>query len=308
MSRFKNILKHSDIRQLLLPNDACTGTDYFQVFRSKKSVSGKKAAKFPETAFRTDFFSVIRVVSGSLVIRLDHQTHIVTSGQLVIASPATMRKFVSVSDDCAIEGFSFTLDFLKQKTPEDNSQEKLNFFSSEYHSVWPLTDQENQLYHQLIRQLLKRSRTAGSRMFGQELLFLSFMEMIYELAAIGRKHMADRYQYGRKEELVMKFRQLALQHHTTRCNLSFYSDQLFVTSKYLSETVKELTGKTAGQVISELNAMEAKHLLESTSLTISEISYRLNFCDPAFFSKFFKRIYGVSPKAYRLSLVTDASQ
>lgn len=286
-------------------NDECTGTSYFQVFRSKKSLSGKTAPGIPVSAFRTDFFSVIRVISGQLIITLDSNTHTVTSNQLIIASPATMRRLVSVSEDCVLEGFSFTLDFMKQKLPDERPQEQLNFFSSEYHSVWPLNSKEGTLYSHLISQLQKRSREADSHIFGQELLFLSFMETIYETAAIGRKHSTDRYQYGRKEELVMKFRQLVLEHHTTQRNLSFYSDRLFVTSKHLSETTKELTGKTAGQIIAELNALEAKHLLESTSLTISEIAYHLNFSDPAFFSKFFKRVYGISPKTYRLSLIAD---
>ncbi len=307
MSRFKNILRHSDTRHLFLAQNEYAGTEHFQVFRSKHLSRNGTSPGFPNSAFRTDFFSIIRVVGGDLVIALDSNTHVVSANQLVITSPATTRKLISVSEGSAFEGFSFTLDFLKHKVPDEHSQEHLNFFSSAYHSVWPLTGGEGKLYQHLISQLWKRSKKAASRPFGHELLYLSFVETIYETATIGRKHIADRYQYGRKEELIMNFRRLVLEHHIAQRDLSFYSDRLFVTSKYLSETAKELTGKTAGQIIAELNALEAKHLLESTSLTISEISYRLHFCDPTFFSKFFKRAYGLSPRAYRQSLTGDTS-
>jgi len=63
--------------------------------------------------------------------------------------------------------------------------------------------------------------------------------------------------------------------------------------------VKQLTGRTAGDYINQLLAMEAVYLLSTTSLTVSEIAYRLHFADIASFSKFFLRMKYLSPKEYR---------
>jgi YesN/AraC family two-component response regulator len=72
-----------------------------------------------------------------------------------------------------------------------------------------------------------------------------------------------------------------------------------VTPKYLSQTVKEVSGKTAGEFIDEMVMMEAKVLLSDLSLSVAQVSEELFFSDQFFFSKFFKNHAGITPSAYR---------
>lgn len=82
-------------------------------------------------------------------------------------------------------------------------------------------------------------------------------------------------------------------------NVTAYADQLTLTSKYLTETVKEITRKTAGEIIDDFVILEAKLLLDNPALSISEIADELHFSDQSFFGKYFKRHTGFSPKEYR---------
>lgn len=83
--------------------------------------------------------------------------------------------------------------------------------------------------------------------------------------------------------------------------LEYYAEQLGVTPKHLSRTVKAQTGYSAASWIERFLILEAKILLKSTNLTIQQISDNLNFPTQSFFGKYFKKNVGVSPKIYRNS-------
>ncbi len=78
-----------------------------------------------------------------------------------------------------------------------------------------------------------------------------------------------------------------------------YADLLNVTPNHLSETIKKLTGKTAGDIIHERLILEAKRRLLHSSITAKELAYALNFNDPSYFSRFFKANTNQSPEGFR---------
>lgn len=82
-------------------------------------------------------------------------------------------------------------------------------------------------------------------------------------------------------------------------NVAWYSDRLCLTPKYLSEVVKSISGKTAGQWITNLVVIEIKQLLGNTSLSIKEIAREVNFSNQSFLGKYFKNATGYSPLEYR---------
>ncbi|MDE6650044.1 MAG: helix-turn-helix domain-containing protein [Muribaculaceae bacterium] len=83
--------------------------------------------------------------------------------------------------------------------------------------------------------------------------------------------------------------------------LEYYAEELGVTPKHLSRTVKAQTGYSAASWIERFLILEAKILLKSTNLTIQQISDNLNFPTQSFFGKYFKKNVGLSPKLYRNS-------
>ena len=87
--------------------------------------------------------------------------------------------------------------------------------------------------------------------------------------------------------------------------LGFYADKLCVTSKYLSTMLKQETGMTALDWIEKHVVLYAKSCLSSTSMTIQEISDELDFPSQSVFGKYFKRVEGMSPKAYRQSIKSE---
>jgi len=104
---------------------------------------------------------------------------------------------------------------------------------------------------------------------------------------------------NKKDELFNAFYRLVLQHYKESREVGFYAAKLCVAPKYLSAVIKETTGKTAFAWTADYTLMEAKSLLNSSSMTIQQISDALNFTSQSAFGKFFKRLTGISPKRYR---------
>lgn len=75
-----------------------------------------------------------------------------------------------------------------------------------------------------------------------------------------------------------------------------------LTPKHLSEVVKQVSGRTAGQWITTLVMIEIKSLLSNTSLSIKEITDEMNFPNQSFLGKYFKNIEGISPSDFRRNL------
>jgi len=81
-------------------------------------------------------------------------------------------------------------------------------------------------------------------------------------------------------------------------SVQYFANKLNVTPNYLSDTLKHQTEKTALTHIHEYVIEEAKQLLINTKFTVSEISFKLGFEYPNYFSKLFKRKTSYSPTEY----------
>ena len=78
-----------------------------------------------------------------------------------------------------------------------------------------------------------------------------------------------------------------------------YAELLYITPNHLNALCKDHLGIPAGELIRNRIILEAKRLLINQDLSISEISYVLNFNDNSYFTKFFKKQVGVTPEEFR---------
>ena len=104
---------------------------------------------------------------------------------------------------------------------------------------------------------------------------------------------------SRQEKIFTKFTELLERHHKKEREIAFYADKMCMTSKHLSQVIKDYTGKTALGIIEEYVISEAKSMLLSTTMSIQQISDELKFPSQSVFGKYFKRVAGISPSEYR---------
>lgn len=103
--------------------------------------------------------------------------------------------------------------------------------------------------------------------------------------------------------LVKKFMQLVEEHYRTKRRVSEYADLMLVTPNYLNETIKKITGNTAGHHIRERVVLEAKRQAAYSDDSMKEVAWNLGFSDIAHFSKFFKKITGNNFTDYKKNQV-----
>jgi AraC family transcriptional activator of pobA len=78
-----------------------------------------------------------------------------------------------------------------------------------------------------------------------------------------------------------------------------YAEHLSVHVNHLNRAVKEVTGKTTTEHITEHIVSEAKALLQHTNWSVNEIAYSLGYEYPSYFNNFFKKQTGVTPSSLR---------
>ena len=101
------------------------------------------------------------------------------------------------------------------------------------------------------------------------------------------------------KQIFIRFMELLSKYFTQERHVEFYASKMCISPKYLSTTVKQVSGKTPTVWITNRTIEEIKHRLLHTPDTIKEIAYSLNFPNLSFFGKFFKKATGMSPKQFR---------
>lgn len=104
---------------------------------------------------------------------------------------------------------------------------------------------------------------------------------------------------SRQEEIYAEFIEVLRANYKKYRDIGFYARQLCITPKHLSQVIKDVSGRSALNIIDEYVIAESKALLHSTTRSIQQISNELNFVSQSVFGKYFKRITGLSPKEYR---------
>ena len=94
---------------------------------------------------------------------------------------------------------------------------------------------------------------------------------------------------------------LVQQHFRDQKPANFYARELGVSPTHLNRLVKAATGLTAHAYIGRKLIEEARRELVFTDMPAQEIGLRLGFADPAYFSRYFLRETGRTPRAFRLA-------
>jgi len=106
----------------------------------------------------------------------------------------------------------------------------------------------------------------------------------------------------RQRELVIRLRDYLLtdRNYTKKeIDVHTLTGELHTNRAYLFETIKSITGKSLQEFINSLRLEEARHLLETTDITIENIIDECGFSSARTFFRLFKAAYNISPAVHR---------
>jgi len=98
---------------------------------------------------------------------------------------------------------------------------------------------------------------------------------------------------------IQAFMKLVDEHYLSSHDVQFYANKLFITTNYLNKITKEFLGSTAKVYILMKVILEAKNLLKYSSFSVAQICIELNFKEPSYFVRLFRKYVGMTPRQFR---------
>lgn len=104
---------------------------------------------------------------------------------------------------------------------------------------------------------------------------------------------------GTFQKTVYTFNQLVDKYHNQIHHVKEYAEIMGESPVQINRAIKQVTGKTASDIIMERLILEAKRLLLFSDLSNKEVAYQLNYDDPSYFTRIFRKKTGFTPSGFR---------
>lgn len=104
---------------------------------------------------------------------------------------------------------------------------------------------------------------------------------------------------GRNAELVARFPERIEHSCRSAAPIKAYASDLGVTEGRLRDACVKVSASTPMRLVHARVALEARRALLYSNMTVSEVAFHLGFSDPAYFSRFFSKVVGSSPRGFR---------
>lgn len=240
------------------------------------------------------FFQILYISHGSGDAVFAGGTHRLAPHAMVTVPPAAAHGFRFASD---IDGFVFTILASHLRLPLKGAGRLGAFLSAPRVTHLDPAEAEARYLVETLERFGCEWQSAGA---GQSDLLEAYLTTALTLAARRHAEAADAAGHGSDyERKVEQFAALIHRHHRDHKDATFYADALGITPTHLNRVVRTVTGIGAHDFIARRLVAEARRELVFSIGTVQEVGYRLGFSDPAYFSRFFRRRTGVTPKAFR---------
>lgn len=235
---------------------------------------------------------IIRVLQGTGRISINLIEHEISAHKIVIIPDNSLIEMLEISPNYDFQVIMTARNFLPAMP---------NSILSETYTrngiILALNEEEwtqTEMFFILLWKILHSSPYRREAVQHLIVSLLCNLKYIYE-----QTHTTSSLRLSRQEETFRRFITLVNEYSKQERSVNFYADKLCLTPHYLSTIIRETSGQTVMQWINQSVILEAKVLLKHSNLLVFQISDELNFPNPSFFSKFFKRMTGMTPAEYQ---------
>lgn len=281
-----------------IPDDLHQGQGHFGIFR----IPNHAKEEVKEVPYqRRDFYKVSLVRGTGEVVSYADRSVRLERAALVFSDP-----FIPYSWDHLdrVEGGYFCI-FDRSFFQGFGAIERYSVFRPEGLHFFELTPEQEAVVEEIFLRMLQEKashyehRDDMLRTLTFELLHLA-MKLQPSLKEEATVSSASQRLHQLFTELLERQFPIDREHPGVRLRTaSEFAKQLNIHVNSLNRAVRELTGKTTTDLISDRLLQEAKALLRQTDWTVAQIAYALGFSEATHFNAFFKRFAEVTPSAFR---------
>ena len=236
---------------------------------------------------------------GSFVLN-EHCYHIAKNDLVVIPMPNRVSNLAAHAD-LQVEWFAADYKFLQNLLPSNNYSIG-GSISLNQNPVIRLTDEQAAHLLEDFRRLHDRMNDSHLQ-FYRELMGSLCLTMMYDIFEAHAQQEAtdshtDRTAYIVKQLMTL----LSTGICRTERDVGYYAQRLNVSPKYLSSTIKRVTGHSVTTYIDRHTIPILKDYLNDERLSLTQIADLMNFTSLSYFSRYCTKHLGQSPSEYRQSL------
>lgn len=238
------------------------------------------------------------MLQGTAKATLDIIQYDFQKNDLIYLKPGSFFLVHNFSEDARLVYIVFSSAFVEKNA---YGMRRLSVPTQSFNPILHINDEQAEVIT-MFSDLLNKAINCTPSMLSSERMvhvFNLIHQTYSELFATSDKKQA--HLQDRKTEIYQEYNELVLHHYHEWHHVAEYAEALCITVPHLCSTIKNASGRTAGDIIVDAILMDAKAQLKITTLPIKEIAASLGFENVAFFNRFFKSHVGVTPKIYRNS-------
>lgn len=261
-----------------------------------------KNCKIGNSKFTSDFYMIAfhKIKSGNFFY--GKQKYDFDNGSMAFVKP---RQIIEISHIEVTEN-AFVIFFHEDYLIKHNLHseiKKYSFFDYEVNEALHLSPKEEEiiwdLFHKIQQEYLNnQDEYSKDIMVAHIESILKYAQRFYKRQFLNRTVFSGTV-ISRFSDILKSYFENAVLRSQGLPTVKFMASQLSISPKYLSDLLKQETGRTALDHIHIFLINEAKNLLMSNENSISEIAYKLGFENPPYFSRLFKKEVGVTPNEYK---------
>lgn len=247
---------------------------------------------------RSEHIIVALCLEGEAQFTVDTRDRTVKPGDLIIIQKDRVTANFTFSEDLQGLAMIWSKDYFDEMVRDIKELNSL-FLFSRMRSIVNLSAEEIsdvQTFCTLIKEKIKDTQNY----FRNDIVQTLIMSLIYVVSnAIRRQQTTYPENFNRAHDTFFRFLNLVEENYKTERRVGWYAEQLKITPKYLSETIKSVSQRTPNEWIDNYVIREIRVLLRNSPKSIKEITEELNFPSQSFLGKYFKEHTGMSPREYR---------
>jgi len=186
---------------------------------------------------------------------------------------------------------------------EEVSCNGILFFGTQDLPILTLSEKELPKFNMLLQVFIDEFETPDK--IQGEMLQIMLKRFIIKCVRIAKEQLITLELSNKQIDIVRKFNVLVDTHFKEKRQVKDYADLLFKSPKTLSNLFGIYNQKSPQQIIHNRLALEAKRMLLYSEKSVSEVGFDLGYEDPAYFSRFFKKHTGKSPKELKVDSTVE---
>ncbi len=247
--------------------------------------------------FISDYHIHIIVINGSMTFSDRRQIYTAGRNDFVIWQMSNTIEDVSYSDDFEADFLLVSSDFLGLYNPEMIWAAKGYIFIK----MNPVFSLDNKSLGYLNGDFLQfRYRLANEdALFHDDVIGRVLQIFLFDIWNVYSTLIRNMQTDDNSARIFIHFLNLTQKHSLINRDVAFYASKLCITPKYLSQISQTVSNQPASTWIEYYAAFEIVRLLNDQNLTLTDIADRMNFCSNSHFTRYCKRVTGLTPTEYR---------